>query len=64
MLKYFLVCLGTYLFQPLKISKQGLVIHFFIDFPDMTIVVNTFEDVGINNHPSSSKQNLFNALIT
>jgi len=30
----------------------------------MTIVVNTFEDMGIYNHPSASKQNLFYALIT
>ncbi|MGA7900417.1 MAG: hypothetical protein WCA39_16325, partial [Nitrososphaeraceae archaeon] len=55
-LKYFLFCLAAYLFHPLKISEQNIVIRFSIDFPDMTIVVNAFEDMDINNHRSSSKQ--------
>jgi hypothetical protein len=56
MLKYFLVCPPAYLFQPSKISKLDLVIHFSIGFPEMTIAVNVFEYVGINNHQSISKQ--------
>ena len=59
MLKYFLVCPPAYLFQPSKISKLDLVIHFSIGFPEMTIAVNVFEYVGINNHQSVSKQNSF-----
>jgi hypothetical protein len=58
MLKYFLVYPPAYLFQPLKISKQDLVIHFSIGSRNDNSC-KVFEDVGINNHQSVSKQNLF-----
>jgi hypothetical protein len=59
--KYFLVCLPAYLFQPLKISKQDLVIRFSVKCSD--VGTSTIEISGRINNDSSVSKSLFWVLI-